>query len=287
MIDDLFKKFSKQHKFVSQEMLYGMYAIVSQDIESGNRDRGVWAKAFADAKGDEQVAKAAYIELMVERLVLAKQAEEELVDQARLSQSWNETKQKVNKGIGDAVNKLDRAAHKLDEATNSSRYYYHEPPGSVRRKAAQASRKKQDFYELWWAQLVVWPALLSVIYFSIITYQNDGVSARWFFATALALGGAGSYMFIIESVWRAFAGNQEFYELWWAHFVLFSGIALASFFSYMTYTNEISVSHLFPDLSSAFGGDKSEWLFATSISFSAVATLLLVAEKTWKFLKER
>ena len=53
MIEDLFKKFSKQHKFISQEMLYEMYAAVSRDIENGNRDVGVWAKAFADAKGDE------------------------------------------------------------------------------------------------------------------------------------------------------------------------------------------------------------------------------------------
>lgn len=91
MIDDLLKKFSKQHKFISQEMLYEMYAVVSQDIENGNRDRGVWAKAFADAKGDEQVAKAAYIELMVERLVLAKQAEEEAAEQYRRELQKSET----------------------------------------------------------------------------------------------------------------------------------------------------------------------------------------------------
>ena len=97
MIDDLLKKFSKQHKFISQEMLYEMYAVVSLDIENQTVDRGVWAKAFADAKGDEQVAKAAYIELMVERLILAKEAEQEVSHQSRRELSKSETKKKPQK----------------------------------------------------------------------------------------------------------------------------------------------------------------------------------------------
>tara|TARA_A100001011_G_C13822456_1_gene639436 strand:- start:35 stop:184 length:150 start_codon:yes stop_codon:yes gene_type:complete len=40
-----------------------MHGMVAEGIEQGKRDNGVWAKAFADARGDEQEAKAIYIEL--------------------------------------------------------------------------------------------------------------------------------------------------------------------------------------------------------------------------------
>ena len=58
MIEELFKKFSKEHEFITKEELYSMYGIVAEGIEQGKRDNGVWAKAFADARGDEQEAKA-------------------------------------------------------------------------------------------------------------------------------------------------------------------------------------------------------------------------------------
>ena len=60
-------------------MEYQLYAQVSAEIEQGQKEPGVWAKAFADAKGDEQKTKAIYIELMVERLALAHQSQAELL----------------------------------------------------------------------------------------------------------------------------------------------------------------------------------------------------------------
>ena len=51
-----------------------MYEKVADDIEQGFKDKGVWTKAFADSGGDLQKQKAIYIELMVERMVLAEAA---------------------------------------------------------------------------------------------------------------------------------------------------------------------------------------------------------------------
>ena len=75
MFDKIFDKFSKTKKFISKELLYSFYNIVSQEIQQGIKDEGVWAKSFADAQGDEQKTKAIYIELMVERLILKHEAE--------------------------------------------------------------------------------------------------------------------------------------------------------------------------------------------------------------------
>ena len=78
MFDKILDKFSKTKKFISKELLYSFYNIVSQEIQQGIKDEGVWAKSFADAQGDEQKTKAIYIDLMVERLILKHEAELEL-----------------------------------------------------------------------------------------------------------------------------------------------------------------------------------------------------------------
>ena len=44
------------------------YDHVAQEIEGGFRIDGLWAKALAESKGDEKVAKGRYIELRVQML---------------------------------------------------------------------------------------------------------------------------------------------------------------------------------------------------------------------------
>ena len=67
-------------------MEYQLYAQVAEEIEQGQKEPGVWAKAFANAKGDEQKTKAIYIELMVERLALAQQSTRELEEQSEVKE---------------------------------------------------------------------------------------------------------------------------------------------------------------------------------------------------------
>ena len=57
--------------------MYAHYQQVSQEIERGEKNEGVWAKAFVESKGDLQQTKVKYIELMVERYILAEEAEKE------------------------------------------------------------------------------------------------------------------------------------------------------------------------------------------------------------------
>lgn len=50
-----------------------MYALALNELEGGERSNGLWAKCFAEALGDEQVAKAQYIRHRVIQIQEAKQ----------------------------------------------------------------------------------------------------------------------------------------------------------------------------------------------------------------------
>ncbi len=95
MLEDLLKKFSKEHSFLTKEKLYSMYEVIHDDIEAGKKDNGVWTKAFVDAEGELQKQKAIYISLMVERLILAEAALlEKSRKAARIQKSKPKTKRK-------------------------------------------------------------------------------------------------------------------------------------------------------------------------------------------------
>ena len=67
----------KRSEYVSQKLLDSFYEKVANDIENGIQDKGVWAKAFAKADGDENKAKAVYIEFMVEEMILEQEMHQE------------------------------------------------------------------------------------------------------------------------------------------------------------------------------------------------------------------
>ena len=69
------KRKSALQKLTEKDEIYALYEQVALEIENGQRDVGVWAKAFTDGGGDEAKTKSIYIELMVERLTLAKKSQ--------------------------------------------------------------------------------------------------------------------------------------------------------------------------------------------------------------------
>ena len=107
MFEDILKRFSKEHAFLTKEKLYSMYEKVADDIEQGFKDKGVWTKAFADSGGDLQKQKAIYIELMVERLVLAEATalevtkKAERVEEERRDSKIRETKESEQRSYDD------------------------------------------------------------------------------------------------------------------------------------------------------------------------------------------
>ena len=117
MIQDLLNKFTKTKtsKFINEELVYKFYEQVSKDIQSGIKEEGVWAKAFTFAEGDEQKTKAKYIEFMVERLMLAHEAEKELLEK-KAKESYEKQKkvQKLEEKI-----KFEEENKEWEQFTNS------------------------------------------------------------------------------------------------------------------------------------------------------------------------
>ena len=61
-ISDLYKKSRISSRLVEEEL----YAEALRELEQGIRRDGLWAKAFAKSEGNEEKAKALYIELRVQ-----------------------------------------------------------------------------------------------------------------------------------------------------------------------------------------------------------------------------
>ena len=51
-----------------------IYANIATEIESGNIEKGLWTRAFAECNGDENRTKAAYIKEKAERLITAEKS---------------------------------------------------------------------------------------------------------------------------------------------------------------------------------------------------------------------
>ena len=52
------------------------YQKVAEDLNMGDRDEGMWSKAFSRSKGDHKEAESIYIKLMVEKIVIEEQLKE-------------------------------------------------------------------------------------------------------------------------------------------------------------------------------------------------------------------
>ncbi len=87
----------KRSEYVSKKLIDSFYEKVAEDVANNIQDKGVWTKAFAKAGGDEQKAKAFYIELMVDELILQQEAIAEDEEEKRLQKikEINEREQKA------------------------------------------------------------------------------------------------------------------------------------------------------------------------------------------------
>ena len=72
------KKFfqNNKQKLEALEKENSYYQKVAEDLNMGDRDEGMWSKAFSRSKGDHKKAESIYIKLMVEKIVLEEQLKE-------------------------------------------------------------------------------------------------------------------------------------------------------------------------------------------------------------------
>ena len=72
------KKFfqNNKQKLEALEKENSYYQKVAEDLNMGDRDEGIWSKAFSRSKGDHKEAESIYIKLMVEKIVIEEQLKE-------------------------------------------------------------------------------------------------------------------------------------------------------------------------------------------------------------------
>ena len=85
MFEDFFKKFESSNSSLSlsgvdKEVVYKHFEDASKELEQGQKNNGVWTKAYLDVKGEREATKARYIELMVERSIFAQEVELEILE---------------------------------------------------------------------------------------------------------------------------------------------------------------------------------------------------------------
>ena len=86
----------KAREYVEQKIIDSFYEKVANDVLNNIQDKGVWAKAFAKAGGDENRAKSLYVEFMVDEMILEQQVIAEEKEKQRLEKeeearedAWN------------------------------------------------------------------------------------------------------------------------------------------------------------------------------------------------------
>jgi len=100
-----FEKFDKKIEVIirnetnldkKSEIISDVWKIAYDEFESNSRNTSIWAKCFADANGDENVAKAKYLKIRVEQLGHQKVSNEDKYHNYLNSQSDSECKTNLN-----------------------------------------------------------------------------------------------------------------------------------------------------------------------------------------------
>ena len=75
-IKKIFQKQNSKQKLEALEKENSYYQKVAEDLNMGERDDGMWSKAFSRSKGDLKETESIYIKLMVEKIVIEEQLKE-------------------------------------------------------------------------------------------------------------------------------------------------------------------------------------------------------------------
>ncbi len=87
-IKNFFQKIKQNNKqkLEALEKENSYYQKVAEDLSMGDKDEGMWSKAFSKSKGDHKETESIYIKLMVEKIIIEeqlKETEEERLEKER------------------------------------------------------------------------------------------------------------------------------------------------------------------------------------------------------------
>lgn len=91
------KKFfqNNKQKLEALEKENSYYQKVAEDLNMGDRDEGMWSKAFSRSKGDHKETESIYIKLMVEKIVIEEQLKEVEKEKKKKEEERLEKERKV------------------------------------------------------------------------------------------------------------------------------------------------------------------------------------------------
>ena len=75
-IKNFFQKQNSKQKLEALEKENSYYQKVAQDLNMGDRDEGMWSKAYSRSKGNHKETESIYIKLMVEKIIIEEQLKE-------------------------------------------------------------------------------------------------------------------------------------------------------------------------------------------------------------------
>jgi len=157
MNEDLLKKFEKTNKLFDKEFIYSLYTKVSQDIQSGIKDEGVWVKAYSESDGDLEKQKAKYLDLMVEKIILTYESQKEI----------KEEKERIR----EKGRKISEEKRKKEEERQKREieYWQEEKRRKLHKKEAKKKRKERRKNSIYFLGIHkgTWIILLVIIFLLI------------------------------------------------------------------------------------------------------------------------
>ena len=140
-IKKIFQKQNSKQKLEALEKENSYYQKVSEDLNMGDRDDGMWAKAFSRSKGDIKETESIYIKLMVEKIIIEEQLKEK-EEEKRKKEEKLEKEKEVEKERLEEVIRLQIAR----ESEEKERWEEEERLREERKKNKQPFLRTEEFF---------------------------------------------------------------------------------------------------------------------------------------------
>ena len=167
MNEDLLKKFEKTNKLFDKEFIYSLYAKVSQDIQSGIKDEGVWVKAYSESGGNLEKQKAKYLDLMVEKIILTYESQKEIKEEKeRIREKGRKISEEKRKK---RIKTYEIRKKEEERQKREKEYWQEEKRRKLHKKEAKKKRKERRKNSIYYLGIHkgTWIILLVIIFLLI------------------------------------------------------------------------------------------------------------------------
>ena len=104
---------NEMRKAINKENSY--YQKVADDLSMGDRDEGMWTKAFSKSKGDRKETESIYIRLMVEKIIIEEQLKEAKEEEQKKEEKKLEEEREERERVERWKQEQERSAKAAEE----------------------------------------------------------------------------------------------------------------------------------------------------------------------------